>query len=157
MKPPWLLLLEQRQKSGFGLTLPFLLGALRSPPGKPFTTEAEAQDALGALLESMGKDAPENYTVRIAHCDKTQQAVAALVYMPQEWCKKVGAAGSLYISPEYIKGKKQPEKALWRLCKKSVLSGSFSFIEGKQQNFNDQDLEFISGALATEAESDAQQ
>lgn len=59
MKPAWLKLTEEWQSSGhFGLTIPFVVGALRSWPGQPLGNHFGIEE-VRSLLTSMRDEVPK--------------------------------------------------------------------------------------------------
>ena len=69
-------LLQYHRKDRLGLTLPFLIGATHTPPGKPLESEAAGLQQLERLLASMRDDTPTDYYVRIMTCNNLGQPVA---------------------------------------------------------------------------------
>src|SRR5260221_2735595 len=83
MWPVWFKLLEQFRRDGrFGLTFPFLLGALRTPPGLTIAADELNRGELTTLLESMRDNTPPSHYVRIALCDWLHEPVAAALRGP---------------------------------------------------------------------------
>lgn len=163
MLPSWLKLLLLNKR--FGLTFPFLIGALREPPGA--TTVADtARDELTKLLKSMRDDTPASHVIRIAECDRLHQPVAAPI--PRGYSPGVGFTAipsrtservSLYVSKQYLVGVLQSIDAvsdsLWNVIAAPVAERHFSFYEGAFHRFDDRDLGFIRDALAMADEDEA--
>lgn len=103
--PKWARLLDQHQAEGHtGLTLSFLAGALREPPGAVLGAEVSLA-AFRALLEAMTDEpAPDGRVVRIFECHNLMQPVAALSYPEYFGVAVVGPTGSsrLYAWPQYL-------------------------------------------------------
>jgi hypothetical protein len=158
MYPGWLkLLLLNNQRIRFGLTFPFLVGALREPPGAVTDTNVAAGE-LKRLLVSMRDDTPESYTIRIAECDRLHQPVAAPI--PGGYGAGVGFAAipsptngrvSLYVSEQYLPGASRGidavSNSLWIKSATTISERRFSFNDGAFQRFDDRDLAFIREAL----------
>lgn len=166
MRPAWLkLLLLNNQRRRFGLTFPFLVGALREPPGAVSATEV-AVGELKRLLESMRDDTPESHVIRIAECDRLHQPVAAPI--PGMFNLGVGYAAipslkngrvSLYVSEQYLQGKRPSvetvSNSLWNLSAAAISERRFSFDRGSFRVFDDWDLGLIRDALAMADEDEA--
>ena len=60
------------------LTSPFLLGALRSPPGKLEPDQGVNFTELRALMISMRDEVPGEYWIRVAECPTLRQPVIYL-------------------------------------------------------------------------------
>jgi len=159
MKPDWLKLLELRKQKGFGLTLPFIYGAVHCLP--TIFSEEEAQRTFEAVILSMRDEAPSGYQVRIHECGELHQPVAGIVYSPQPWCEGWPSPHkpetSLCISSEYIPEGAPIETAiplLWSRCRDAIIARAYSFKGGVYCPFNATDLDFIKQAKHQE-ESEA--
>lgn len=156
MRLTWLKLLLLNKR--FGLTLPFLVGALREPPGAALATEAAAGE-LKRLLVSMRDDTPESHIIRIAECDRLHQPVAAP--FPGVYNMGIGFAAipslkngrvSLYVAEQYLLGAPPRVDAvlssLWNMSAAAISERRFSFHGGSFCEFDNRDLGFIRDALA---------
>jgi hypothetical protein len=166
MRPAWLkLLLLNNQRIRFGLTFPFLVGALREPPGAATDTNV-AEGELKRLLVSMRDETPESYAIRISECDRLHQPVAAQI--PGVYSAGVGFAAipsptngrvSLYVSEQYLLGAPRGIDAvsnpLWTMSATAISERHFSFHDGSFHGFDDRDLGFIREALAMADEDEA--
>lgn len=156
MKPNWLKLLELQQTRNYGLTLPFLIGALRNPPGVTSSDESICFEEFDGLLASMRDKTPPGYSVSIGKCSRLGQPVATIVDVPQghykEWPSRELPKLSLYIAREYLtKGASSSETSmrLWMLCKDAVMTGRFSFdlASASYRSFTPLDFDFIEKAI----------
>ena len=147
MLPAWFkLLLLNNQRIRFGLTFPFLIGALRAPPGVATATDT-ARDELTELLKSMRNDTPESHVIRIAECDRLHQPVAAPI--PAGFSPGVGFAAipsptsgrvSLYVSEQYLLSAPPSVDAvsnsLWNMSAAPIAERHFSYREGAFHSFD---------------------
>lgn len=151
----WLKLLVHNNKvRRFGLTLPFLVGALRIN-GEGLRS---AKDELFGILQSMRDESASEHTVRIAECDRLHQPVAAII---PGWARPAigkgipspqGGRTSLYIEEQYlIAGGSSLDALNTEFVDRAVelVDGSaFSFQNGEYREFMEEDLAFIRDALA---------
>jgi len=155
MNPEWLKLLEHRKEKGFGLTLPFIYGAIHRHAVPP---AAAAREAFHALILSMRDDAPDGYQIRIHECDSACQPIAGIVYRPQTWCvgwpSPYKPETSLLITSEYLAEGEPIESAvsvLWARCELPILEGRYALRDKVYQPFDDDDRAFIDAALRDES------
>jgi hypothetical protein len=147
-----------------GLTLQFLLGALRVPTGA--TASLSGPIELTRLLESMRDETPASHCVRIAECDRLRQPVAMLLRLPYQ--PGVGFASlpsprsgrvSLYVSQQFLAdasgGVNTAAGTLWEIVGPYISTGHFSFSEGRAQDFSEGDLMLIRDAFAIPDEDEA--
>jgi hypothetical protein len=133
MVPGWAQLLKQHRKEGhFGLTLSFLVGAMRNPPGTLLNEDSNIRE-LRSVLESMRDQSVG--TVRILKCLWLQQAVAALEYQVaadevaiQNSCNE---APGLFVAERYLLGG-GPDvdtvcRNLWSTFQQPINEGRFSY------------------------------
>jgi|SRR5882762_1452605 len=159
MAPPWLQLVRRRQRvGGLALTLPFLVGALRNPPGAPFADKAASYGGLLSLLEQMRDQAPESHYVHVYECDRLRQPVVSITptfYSPSavDWgiATPSGRECRLYIAPKYQSADSGAIGAvagkLWEMLSSALVEGRFSFRSGSYQPFNGEDKRFVADAL----------
>ena len=166
MHPAWFKLLQYNRDKRFGLTLPFLVGALRIPPGRLISDDASNLAQLRALLESMRDHTPDEYYIKIAKCDRLQQPVAApgpRGYRPASIDKPLPTPTrsncALFASPQYLidetGGIDALVESLWAAVGTPISNGLFSFRDGSFQPFDERDLRFIRDALASGREDEA--
>ncbi len=164
MKPPWLILLaEWRRQHGFGLTIPFVLGAMRMWPGQPLGLSSEARVQLRALIASVCDDAPDEVFIRLFPCDRVRELVLTPVGGPAPYCVAIPSATrsepALYVDLDVLRGSQNEVDALvaelWRRYADAIQEGRFSVHAGTFTRFNDADLSFINAALTRSDEEDA--
>lgn len=159
MKPAWFKLLEYHRRNRLGLTLPFSIGALRTPSGAAVTDERASLDELRSLIESMRDETPDSYYIRIMTCSNLGQPVATpgpsryrqgsvdreLFSMKRNMC-------SLYIEPTYLPDEKRGIasllECLWSHAGQPIHERRFSFRDGRFDTFSDGDFRFIREALS---------
>jgi hypothetical protein len=166
MIPFWLKLIRTHNKNGgHGLTLPFLVGALRNPVGTIIEDEKEnIKDAL-SLLVSIRDETPDTSYISLTVCPGLQQPVfheglntpldTTLTKVPKldniECC--------LYVSASILPNGKQSVEdlmdSLWQVSSAEIVGGKFSFANGNFMNFTDKDYQLIKDAHTIEDEHDA--
>jgi hypothetical protein len=160
MWPAWFKLLEYHRRDRLGLTLPFLIGALRTPPGARVTDEDVSIKELQSLLESMRDETPDSYYIRIMTCNNLGQPVAT----PGPSRYRQGSVDRqlfsskrnicfLYAEPTYLPDEKRGIasllESLWDHTAQPIRESRFSFRNGKFDAFSESDLRFIREALST--------
>ena len=166
MAPAWFKLLQYNRDKRFGLTLPFLVGALRNPPGRVISDTIRNLADLRTLLEAMRDDTPDGYYIQIAKCDRLQQPVAApgpQNYRPTSVDTPLPSPSrrdcSLFASPQYVTndtaGIDALAESLWAAVGIPISNGLFSFRDGFFQTFDESDFQFIRDALASGWEEEA--
>lgn len=170
MRPPWFRLLrEQQQGQGItaagpapggrvGLTVPFLIGAIRTPPGT-VREPAESRSDLASLLESM-RDSSSGRSVVIGECANLLQprvslaGGGALGNSGDAVVRDDGSPSNLFAWSQYFardtRGVESLVEGLWNLLGSAIREGRFSYRAGAWQEFNDDDLAFIQRALRDE-------
>lgn len=168
MKPKWFRLLEeQRYGRGLtsqgpaasprlGLTVAFLVGALREPPGSELASEPTITE-LRDLLAPMMIPRSTSSVVRIYECGTLGEPTACLsdsssgssgdsVALPD------GSPSALFAWPQYFSNDSRDLESLsgclWGLLNDKIRRQTFSFRQGSYQQFNEDDREFIARALA---------
>ena len=117
----------------FGMTFPFILGALREPIGATLSPE-QSRLELHSLLRSMLDETPMNYALGIVRCDHLKQPVVA------PWDARYRLQGvafrslaqsrdTVFVSAEFLK--KGPSidlltHSLWKDFGEAVCGGRFS-------------------------------
>jgi hypothetical protein len=158
--PAWARLLEQHRKEGhFGMTLPFLVGAIRRPVGA-IVAEAVSVREFQSLLESM-RDQPVNSSVHIFNCAQFQQPTAALCDHSPDSEAPIAACGGdaphLFVAERYLTGGppniETALRNLWNIVQKPINEGRFSYPSIEEdcpsefRSFNTKDRAFIRRAL----------
>lgn len=160
MVPGWAQLLKQHRKEGhFGLTLSFLVGAMRNPPGTLLNEDSSIQE-LRSVLESM-RDQSVGTPVRILKCLGLQQAVAALD--GQIGADEVAIHNSrneaprLFVAERYLVGGGTDVdticRNLWATFQQPINEGRFSYLVDDEtfRPFTGVDLAFVKRALQSDA------
>lgn len=161
MKPPWLKLTEQWQATGhFGLTVPFLVGALRRWPNQPLG-EAEGIEQLRCLLISIRDNAPADCIIRLYRCDKINDLALALVSNIPQFCvsfqRSSATIPSLYVEKNLLSQNSASfddlVDVLWLRYGEIIEAETFSLCQGTFRAFDDNDKALISDA-ASHADED---
>jgi len=156
MKPAWLKLNEQWQdEANFGLTIPFIVGALRDWPGRPLGGGAGV-DQLRTLLTSVRDEAPDGVRMRLYSCDRVQDLILAPVSDAPNYCvsfqSSSGEAPSLFVETGVIPENDTPFESLvttlWQRYGNDIEAERFSLRNGAFHSFTQSDQAFIARALA---------
>ena len=107
--PAWLMLLNQwRDANHFGLTVPFIYGALDSWPGAPLGSDGGAEAKFARMLQSIAEGTTDGTIVRLFKCDTVRDLVFAPVFEVPSYCVPVAASqskrASLYVQKDLITG-----------------------------------------------------
>lgn len=156
MHPQWFkLLVYNNAHHRFGLSFPFLIGALEVPPGRRLTAN-EARLALHGLLVGMRDETPSTHLIRVSECDRLREPVAALIDSVFRLPHHVGISPtdgrspSLFASPEYLSQGhivEALEDTIWRANGTAILEGRYSHRAGQWAVLNEADLDFIRAAF----------
>lgn len=161
MKPPWLKLTEQWQATGhFGLTVPFLVGALRTWPNKPLG-EVQGIEQLRCLLISIRDNAPADCIMRLYSCDKINDLALAPISNIPQFCASFqpssGTIPSLYVEKSLLSQNSVSfddlVDVLWLRYGEIIEAEDFSLYQGTYRPFDDNDKALISDAV-TRADED---
>lgn len=156
MLPNWARVLRQHREEGkFGLTLSFLVGAIREPLGAVVAEDVSTREFL-VILNSM-RDCALDLPVRVVKCVWLQQPVAALdTQVAADEIPILPADGSkphLFVARRYLAdGSPDVDTAfrnLWPIFRQPINEGKFSYsIENDEfQPFDVKDESFIRRAL----------
>jgi hypothetical protein len=148
------LLLAQRERS-VGLTIPFVIGAMRDSADTAPTDEGRCFSELVLLLEEMRDQTPESHLVKIAECTTLIQPVAALYPASSRFNRREAVPSpkdgrvSLYVQTRYrCDGTIDPvADHLWQEFRNEILGRRFSFKNGTYVPFDEADERFIARAL----------
>jgi len=145
----------QRRRNKTGLTIPFLLGALRDPPG-PIPEEDAAYRDLLTLLVEIRESNLESHVVRLSRCTEHREPIAAL--HPRSDSQRANTAipssrgdVSLFVDHRYGGGTGTIDPVLaflWKEYREQLASGHYSLRDGSYQEFSEGDRDFIKKALA---------
>lgn len=155
MKPAWFKLLMQWQDAGrFGLTVPFVYGALdRMPEGA--LRGATCSEKLQCLLASLVDDVPDGTLVRLFTCGKVGDLTLAPVFAVPGYCRAIpnsdGGKESFYVQQDLLPAKSSSpisdlHSELWRRYGDVLEAGRFSLTSGTFAAFSDRDLALINEA-----------
>lgn len=156
MKPPWLKLTERWQDAGhFGLTVPFLIGALSIWPGRGFGS-VEGIEQLRSLLTSIRDDAPAGCIMRLYSCDKINDLALALINEIPQYCVPFqplsGKAPSLYVEKSLFSQEGMSLSdlvyVLWLRYSEVIEAKNFSLRQGAFEPFDESDKALISQAVS---------
>lgn len=158
-QPYWFnLLLYQRTRGKTGLTIPFLIGAVRPVVAPAEMGEAEAYGEVQGLLASLRDNVSDSHSVVIKECNELHIPIAALYPLEhgQADCESVKGRNNqgsrLFMQHSYFAKRRRTIEAategLWEYFHAHLVSGEFSYREGRYATFNDEDLDFIEKAYA---------
>lgn len=166
MIPFWLKLLRANNNNGgYGRTLPFVIGAMRTPPGSVVTDESKNIAEVKALLSSIKEDTPDTSYISLAICDRLRQPVFAegssFYSMPEMYARLTESNSgkiTFYIAPAIMSREDESienlARLLWERNGEAILQGNFSYSSGAFAKYSEGDLALISSAasLADEEE-----
>ncbi len=151
MRPRWFkLLMHNNARHRFGLSFPYMVGALQDPPGRHLT-EAEARRELGMLLVAMRDETPDTHLIRISECDRLRQPVAAPIHSAFRLPDQTGIRSphsnrtSLFVAAEYLGGGDTVEAvadSIWRLNGEPLSEARYSYRAGQFELFGEADRRF---------------
>ncbi len=141
-------LLESWRENGkFGLTLPFIFGALRY---KGFSKAAEI-DSFSSMLDELQT---ASVTYRLAYCDKADDLILAPINNSPAGCKRVSKNGvptSLLVQHDLVNENVSDTtnvlKTLWERYGLDVEAGRYSCTKGEYHAFTEEDLVLIEMAF----------
>jgi len=156
MKPAWFKLLLEWQDAGrFGLTLPFVYGALdQAPEGS--LRGATSAEKLKFLLASLVDDVLDGALVRLFFCSTVQDLTLAPVFAVPGHCRAIaksdGGKAGFFAQQDLLPEKSSSEIAdlhaeLWQRYGDVLKAGRFSLRNGTFAAFSDRDLALINAAL----------
>jgi hypothetical protein len=160
MSNPWRKVLTHWQKNEgrHALTLSFLIGALRTPPGEMNVSEQEAFDILAAVLEEAAQSPTGKSVLFVYRCPTLGELVVRSVdgtARPAESVRivpEIGYGGAFFASDTGLPGNEATSfelaEVIWREIRTPVLAGAFSCNGGRYAPFSSYDLQIISRAFA---------
>ena len=155
--PNWLkLLLHHQQTRGFGLTLPFLVGALQSSQQTQADRVSCDRAGLKRLLEMMRDTTPDGFYVRIAECDRVRNPV---VFPSSGWNgfdrrlrSRLLGRFTVFLSRKYfempVRGVNSVVHCFWAIYASAIEEQRFSYRNGQFGKFDNADTSFIVEALS---------
>ena len=167
MKPAWLKLNEQWQaEKHFGLTIPFLLGALQQWPGQPLGTDRIGVEQMRALIASIRDDTPDGIVMRLHMCDTRHELILATIsahYGQPDNCIPVPSTTNckpaLFVEKSIVPDGKNLFDALvnklWQRYRKDIRAGLFSLHDGTFYPLNNDERRLIRAATFRPDDDDA--
>jgi hypothetical protein len=162
MNEPWLKILREWQKVHEALTIPFLIGALREPPGASASKGPSGIAEIRALVDSIRSHRASGYYHYIRPCDKVGNHLA-LTRIPSTYPPE----GTFAITPDSDKANcslyarivndaaaspvERLTMALWTEFEPCISKGLFSYRGNDFRPFDDDDLRLIDVALNSSA------
>lgn len=150
------LLKKQREKGLTGFTIPYLIGACRSPIGKIYDDEYQNYSEFVDLLKFFqGLSHAPNAYICISECVKLKEPVAAFYKssaQTQEYgveiISSIGITSALFASSQYHCDQSFDSLVdkLWELSRDPLSHGKFSFEKGEYTEFTASDITFIEAA-----------
>ena len=159
MNLDWLKLIQaHKARGGLGLTLPFLLGALRHPIGSHTDNALENQKGILNLLASMRDQTPSDTYVSLTICDRLNEPVfttgSSKTKQPESYARLVIPETNnchLYVTGAFLSSGPQPAESLleklWERHGNEVMEGRFSWYKGQFRPYIAEDISFITRAL----------
>lgn len=161
MPPKWARLIRQHHAEGhLGLTIPFLIGAVRDPLGG-VSSEDRSFVELYTLLQSMRDEtAGDGRTALIFECQNLLEPVVTLSTGPQgdRILGPSGATAKLYVGPWFetdaVIDFAWLFENLWDRYRQPLAANAFSFRRRTRQfeAFDANDVAFIARALEVDAD-----
>lgn len=160
MIPFWLKLLRTNNNNrGYGLTLPFVIGAMRTPVGSVVTDESNNIAEVKALLSSIKEDTPDTSYISLTVCDRLRQPVFAegssFFTMPEMYARLTesnSGRNDFYIAPEIMSRENESienlARLLWERNGGAIMQGNFSYSNGAFTKYSERDLALISSAVS---------
>lgn len=156
MHPAWFKLLEEWQDSGrFGLTVPFLYGALNRIPNGHLG-EGTASEKLFRLLASIADEVPDGKMVRLFICGTVRDLTLAPVLAAPGYCRVIATSidtrGTFYVQQDLLPAESSSisdlHAGLWRRYGEALEHGRFSLRNGTFAELSEADLALIDAALS---------
>jgi hypothetical protein len=136
-----------QEKGKFGLTFPFIVGALRLKG----LLNGSASEACNSVLKQLEG---ANVIYRLAYCDKADDFILASINNRPDGCNQIRSNGnptSLWVQHDLIAGEGVESvdlfQALWQRYGSDIEAERFSCIKGEYHPFNQQDLALIDEAF----------
>ena len=132
MSSAWFRVVKDYYPKNFGLTIPFVLGALRRPVGQVLSDD-ESREQLRDLLVAMRDDAPHPYHVIIQGCGNLKEPIITLSDIPPGGGLRLDSpttkGRALYFQPFYglpVDDFESLVDGLWDRYKTDISKGYFS-------------------------------
>lgn len=156
MKSPWLKVIEQwRDEVHFGLSIPFLVGALREWPGESLGLSDSGIEQLRTLLLSIRDDTPDGEAMRLFSCGRIRNLALAPVGGTPQYCipmpSPTRSEPALYVENGIVGEVDDLFGALvnelWHRYGENIEAGRYSVRAGVFQPFDEKDKELIQAAF----------
>ncbi|MGH1485455.1 MAG: hypothetical protein ACRBCI_04490 [Cellvibrionaceae bacterium] len=139
-----------RNKGNFGLSVPFLFGALCQHPDQTMVGN-DAREKFESFINIIGQS---NSILRLSYCDKANDLILAPVHDVPAGCKNIEST-RLWVQhdvvPEDAATKKSLHIALWEKYGLHLVDNNFSCTNGHYYPFSNEDKLFISEAFGQNA------
>ncbi|MEI9898051.1 MAG: hypothetical protein WDN28_30385 [Chthoniobacter sp.] len=130
-------------KKHYAIAFPFIVGALRTPPGGLWTDREKCRCEFTAIIHHLLEKMPEDHVCRISCCDRLEQPVITL-YGPTRHYNLAGAPlysaaqqrPTLFITPDVVNDDLSIAtlvECLWRESADAICTGRFSFDKTKRE------------------------
>ena len=156
MWPKWFRLVNYyNEEVSYAPTIPFVLGAIRTPIGKPAEDENDCIDELRKLIQSVIEDTPEGYVIQLHRCGQIGEPVLVpcldrLMCIPgNPLSSKRQERVTVLADDEFVSSGLDELEAiveiLWEELGDAILDRRFSFSRrtGEYRKYNDRDFEII--------------
>jgi hypothetical protein len=156
MPPRWFQLLRAQQSRGrYALTIPFIIGSLRSASDPGETSVETVRQEIFDLLNSFLEDAPSDYAVRLSRCPDIHQPVVAQfysLYASTNGLKSLSQGRpTLFADPEFAPDGQFSiatlTEKLFRELHPAICAGHFSFRAGEYVPFTADDRDFLDASI----------
>lgn len=129
----------------FGLTLPFIVGALRL---KGFS-DGSVSDSFSSMLKELQTS---SIIYRLAYCDKADDLILAPVNRSPDGCKRIlanGASTKLWVQHDLVDNNESDNlyNVLWKRYGLDLESERYSCTNGKYHTFTSEDLALVEKAF----------
>ena len=130
----------------YGMTFPFMIGALRNPAGGHAALDAKKEMQL--LLTAMLNETPPGFVLRIARCDHLQQSVVSphtnfYEIAGQALFSDVLSRDVLFLDDQQLRDSPSINvvaERLWRVSRNPIIRRKFSFWAGDFHQFTEEEL-----------------
>lgn len=156
MQPPWFKLLRRWQEANrFGLTLPFVFGALDRWPGSPLGSGSTAEK-LAKLVRDLAEGTGDGDVIRLFTCGTVRDLTLAPVFGTPAFCVPIrrpgGPAPTLWVQRDLLDADRQSceglSEMLWSRYGQELLKGHYSLRNRVFGPFSEPDLTLIASAMA---------
>jgi hypothetical protein len=152
MKSQWLRIVQDYPGNNVGPTVPFLIGALRQPPGAA-RPKGSGRAELRALLAAMLGESPMPWNVVIQPCGGPEKLVVTLTDVKRPDCIEIRSATVpgrvLYCHPvdSQVGNIDDLANALWNEFGTNIDEGKFSYVDGEWRPFSSTEVNNINAVL----------